>query len=323
MSATASQPSGTSYIERKINLTITLGEGQFGGSGQNSVKLQGLRIIATIQKLGPPAFGTAEVRVFGLPPSIMNEVSTLGVPLNMIRLKNTITVEAGDDVSGMATVYNGYIYRAWQNFDYQPETLLQIVSNTGAVDAIAPATPTSVQGGGDVATIMSNLAQRMPGGARSFQNHGVQVQISNIYLAGTAMEQAHELARQANIEMQDDGPGGVLAIWPKNGTRGGTTPLISVQSGLIGYPRYQDQGVSIRCLFTPNLSIGNGSTFELRSSLGGAPISQKGATQEQAQRAGPNGIWYITRLTYDLASQVPNGPWFCDVDGARTLLPPK
>lgn len=313
-----SQATGTSYVERAIDVTITLGEGSFGGTGKNTVKLSGLRIVATIQKLGPPAFGSAEVRIFGLSSSIMNEVSTLGVPMPLIRLNNTILIEAGDVGGTMAAVFSGYIYRSWQNFDSQPDTMLQIISNTGAVDAMAPVPPISVEGGADVATIMSGLATRM---GRSFENNGVQVQLSNPYFAGTAMEQAHALARAANIEMQDDGPFGALAIWPKNGTRSGSVPLISVESGLIGYPRCQDQGISLRCLFNPNIRLGG--QIELRSSLGGEPIPAQGATQAQAQRAGPNGQWYVTRLTYDLSAQLPGGPWFCDVDGARTVVPPK
>ena len=317
MSATTSQPSGSSYIQRAIDLTLTLGTGTFGQTGKNTVKLSNLRIVATIQKLGPPAFGSAEVRIFGLPPSIMNEVSTLGVPLPLIRLNNTILIEAGDVGGTMAAVFTGYIYRAWQNFDNQPETMLQIVSNTGAVDAMAPAPPISAQGGADVAAMMSGLATRM---GRSFENNGVQVQLSNPYFAGTALEQAHAIARAANIEMQDDGPFGTLAIWPKNGTRGGSIPLISVESGMIGYPRYQDQGMTVRALFNPNIRLGG--QIMLQSSLGGVAIPAQGATQAQAQRAGPNGQWYVTRLTYDLSSQLPDGPWFVDIDGARTAVPP-
>lgn len=307
-----------SYIERRIDVTITLGEGSFGQTGSNTVKLTGLRVIATIQRLGPPSFSAAEIRLFGVPPSIMNQVSTLGVPLPMVRVNNTVAIAAGDDTNGMATIFRGYIYRAWQNMDSAPETFLHVICNTGAVDAMKPVAPISYPGSADVATIMQSLATQM---GRTFVNNGVQVMLSNPYFPGTALEQAQAVARAANIEMDDEGPFGKLTIWPKNKTKEGAAPLIAAESGMIGYPRYQDQGMDVRCIFNPSISLGG--KIILRSSIGDATqqVPAQGATQQQVQAAGPNGEWYVTRLTYELSAQVPNGPWFCDLSCARTFLP--
>lgn len=312
------QVSGSSYIERKLDVTITLGEGEFGGTGSNSVKLSGLRALATIQRRGPPSFSSAEVRVFGVPPSIMNKVSTLGVPLTIIRANNTITIEAGDTKNGMAVVFRGTIYNSWQNLDSQPETFLNVVSLTGLVDAMKPVAPISYTGTADVATIMQGLATQM---GRTFENNGVQVQLSNPYFPGTALEQAQAVARAANIEMLDDGDGGVLAIWPKNKTRGGTAPLISVDTGMVGYPRFRDFGMDVRCLFNPSIRFGG--KVVVRSSIGDSTLNvpTEGGTFQQHQAAGPNGEWYVNLLTYELSAQVPNGPWFCDLSCGRTFVP--
>lgn len=315
---TTSQATGTSFTEKALDVTLTLGEGTFGGTGKNTVKLSGLRVAATIQKAGPPSFDRAEVRVFGLPPSIMNEVTTLGVPISMTRKNNTILVEAGDVGGVMATVFFGDIGKSFQNFDNQPDTFFQVIAWTGAIPAMVPTPPISVQGGADVATMMSGIATGM---GYAFENNGVQAQLSNPYFAGTAIDQAHELAMAANIELQIDSATfpPTVAIWPKNGTRGGSIPLISVDSGLIGYPQYRDQAIAFRCLFNPNIRIAG--QIELRSSLGGDAIPAQGATQAQAQRAGPNGQWYVASLTHDLSAQLPGGPWFSDVTGARSIRP--
>jgi hypothetical protein len=58
----------------------------------------------------------AEIRICGVQPSVMNAVSTLGVPLQMFRIGNTMLIEAGDSVSGMSLVFMGYLRAAYQNF---------------------------------------------------------------------------------------------------------------------------------------------------------------------------------------------------------------
>jgi hypothetical protein len=315
-----SQSTGNpSYIERKIDITLILGEGTFGTTGQNTVKLSNLRCAVTVNEVGFPSYSMTEARIYGLTPSLMQQLSTMGVPLPMQR-KNQIIVEAGDAVNGMAVVASNYILTATQKFAGMPETFLQVVSNTGAFDAMAPVPPISFPGAADVATIMSGIAVRM---GRTFENNGVQVQLSNPYFPGTAIEQAHSLARAADIELFDEGPGRRLAIWPKNKTRGGAIPLISVASGLIGYPESSDQGMRFRCLFNPNIALGG--QIQMQSSLGtvsNPPVAATGSTQQQVQAAGPNGIWYVgAPLSHDLSAQIPNGPWFTDACCARTFLP--
>ena len=309
-----------SYVERQIRITITLGKGTFGTTGMNKVTLPLLRTFVTIQKAGMPSFDRAEIRVYGVTQSIMNAVSTLGIPLPMVRANNTVLVEAGDAVNGLATVYSGYIQQAWQNLDGPPETFFQIIAYGGSLEAVAPAPPSSFPGTADVATIMSGLATQM---GWNFENNGVQVQLASPYFAGTAMQQAQRLARAAGIEMYVDSGSHTIAIWPRNGTRGGLVPLISAASGMVGYPRFRDQGMGFTTLFNPSIRIGG--QVLMRSTLGAASSTPaNGASEADSQKGGPNGYWMvIAPLTYDLAAQVPNGPWFCDVNCARTIVPGK
>ena len=54
--------------------------------------------------------------------------------------------------------------------------------------------------------------------------------------------------------------------------------------------------------------------------LGLTPGAPSGAVATD-QTGGPNGLWYvISPFTYDLAAQMPGGPWFCDVHCARTNI---
>lgn len=290
----------TPYTQKAIDVTLTLGKGRFGTSGSSSVKLSGLRVIATIQKAGAPSFDHGEIRIFGMKQSMMNQLSTLGIPLTEYRPNNSILIEAGDAVNGMSTVFNGAIGNAWQDLDGAPEVFFQVVFWSGARGAaMTPVPPTSVQNQTDVATVMAALAKQA---GFAFENNGVSVQLASTYLPGSALDQIHKLAAAADVVVYIDSGTNppTLAIWPRFGTRGGTSPVISPDSGMIGYPKFASNGMTFRCLYNPALKLGG--NIMMKSSI--TPAS---------------GQWsVIGPLTHNLASMTPGGPWFSDVSCART-----
>jgi hypothetical protein len=252
----------------------------------------------------------------------MNTLVTLQVLPTMVRANNTVLVKAGDKTNGMSVVFFGYTTSTWKNLDGAPETFLNITAYSSALGAVVPSPPSSFPGTADVGQIMSGLAKLL---GTSFENDGVNVKVSNAYLCGSALQQAEALARMANINMTQDLHSNppTLAIWPRNGVRGGVVPFISPGSGLIGYPTYQDLRIRFRCIFNPNIALG--ALIKMDTTSGGPePPLPQNATQQQLRDAGPNGYWNVnTPLVHDLSSQIPDGPWFTDVQGVRgpALLP--
>ena len=94
------------FIRRKIDLTFQLGTGSFGLMGYNVVTLSGLRVQCSILKTNGPSLGEAHLRVYGLTPSLLNELSALN-QADMAARQNRIIVKAGDEKMGMATVFEG------------------------------------------------------------------------------------------------------------------------------------------------------------------------------------------------------------------------
>ena len=230
-----------------------------------------------------------------LTQDVMNQVSTLGKPRPMERL-NKISIDAGDSTNGIFNIFHGIIQEAWQELDNAPDTYMTFQCQTGTDLAMKPVTPSSFPTGGAAANMIAGIASAA---GRGFNNSGVQVILPPTYLSGTYIDQAHAVAAHANIEFYDDGT--TFYIWPKLGARtAGIYPLISAQSGLVGYPKYTAQGIKFRCIF--NSSIQFGSYIVMQSSI------------QQAC-----GLWYVNELSYDLAAQFPNGPWFCDV--GAVLMP--
>jgi hypothetical protein len=280
-----------SYIVRQIDLEIQIGQGIFGETGSNSVKLTGLRVMTAINKAGPPAMNEALIRVFGMELSLMNQLSTLGLVLQQRR--NVVIISAGDATNGMSVVFQGTIQDAYADFAGMPEVSFNMRANGGLLAAIQPTKPSSFTGAADVGTIMSGLAVQ---GGFTFENNGVQEQLSNPYFPGTVRQQIMACAKAANIGWTIDD--NTLAIWPIGGSRGGSIPLLSPETGMVGYPMYSVLGPIIQALFNPAVSFG-------------------GQVKVQSSVTPACGVWHVYGLDYELASQTPDGPWYMTVKCIR------
>jgi hypothetical protein len=289
---------------RKLRVTITLAaiNGQAplpfpNSGGADTVTLEGYRMSAEILHAGGPSDGTLDLVIYGASRSTMNRLATLGVKFNTVP-SNLIVLEAGDDKSGMSTVFTGYILSATADFNASPDVGFFMSAHTLAPQAVDPAEASSFRGSADVATMMAGFARLM---GLKFENNGITTKLSNAYFSGSVKTQAQECAEAAGI-FWNHGEGGTLAIWPKGGARGGAIPLISPQTGMIGYPTYSNMGVDVRTLYNP--SIGFGGKVQVQSSLGPAC-----------------GIFPVYGLQHRLACEMPDGPWFSTVNCYNPIVP--
>jgi hypothetical protein len=268
--------------QRRLSTTFQLQSGNFGNGAGNVATLRGFRASARVRHAGGPSDGTLDLTVWGMTETMMNQLSTLGMQINLVP-KNTVVVSAGDNNGTPTTVFLGYILQAWADFSQQPEVPFHITAHTGLPQSVIPAQATSYRGQVDVGTIMSGLATSM---GLKFENSGVQVQLRNPYFAGSYKSQMRECAEAAGISASIIN--GTLAIWPKNGSRGGAIPMVSPDTGLVGYPAYNAYGIMIETLFNP--SIGFGQKINVQSSLQPAC-----------------GEWAVYGLDHELDEEVPDG----------------
>ena len=180
----------------------------------------------------------------------------------------------------------------------QPNVPFHVQAYAGAYENSKPVPPTSQPGSQDVGTLMQTVAKA---GGLQFENSGVSARIQNPYLPGTAVQQMHALAEAARIERVIDC--GTLAIWPAGGSRQGEPAVISPQTGLVGYPQFDSQGVIFTTLWQPTLAYGGQITL-------------------QSSMTPACGTWIIHKLSYSLASMMHNGPWFCEVWAHRPGVEP-
>jgi hypothetical protein len=273
------------FAHRKLDVAFTLGTGAFGEAGtENTVTLTGLRVSASIVRPGNPGITAAQIRVYGMSLSDMNKLSTLGKPLIEDRL-NYIALSAGVTGGGMSIVFQGVIRQAWADMNSAPQVPF-IVQADNALARTLPIPATSYDGAVDVATVLAFLAAKL---GMSLENNAVvSVILAKPYLHGSAHDQIKQVADAAGINYEYEGT--KLAIWPKGGTRGGLVPLISPETGMIGYPSFTQQGIVLRTLYNPAVTFG--ATVQVKSDLVTAC-----------------GTWISFNLTHDLESETPGGQW--------------
>lgn len=282
------------FRKRRIEFEIRLGKGDFGEDGFDTVNVSGLRAQTHITIGGGPSMGEAQIRIYGLKLELLNKLSAL-TQYSMILRSNTAIITAGDDVDGMRLVFRGAIAQGWADLNAQPDAALMLSCYAGIVQKMKPVDASSYPDQAAVVDIMSDLAEKMN---LEFENNGVSVVLATPYYPGALWEQAQRCAQAANINVLIDE--NVLAIWPKNGSRFGDKPLISKETGMVGYPSYNGVGVSITTLFDPRLRFG-------------------GLVEVQSDIKNTNGTWVITGLSHDLSCETPGGEWFTHFE-ARPLL---
>lgn len=287
----------TPYAKRKIDVTINIGQGQFGDDKGQDVTLTGLRVSGHFVYMGGYAQAEAHIRIYGLPLTMINQLTGLGPNAVVQQRKNTILVAAGDEGGAMSAVYQGQIYQAYGDFSAAPEVVFNIVALAAAVEAVKPVNARSYIGSVDAAEIMKDIAASIP---LSFENsRNVSVMLSNPYLPGTALQQIKDVAKAANISYSIEY--GKLAIWPKNSYRELGAPIeISPATGMVGYPNFASQGISVTTLFNPDLVLAR--KVQIKSDLMPA-----------------NGTWPIFSVTHVLESETPNGHWFTTINCNRVI----
>lgn len=302
-----------SYQQRLLQFAVTLapdqGTGQpvqFAGTGSNTITLEGFRASVRVQSAGAKAGVAATAIIYGLDNSTIQQLNCLGIIFNSIQ-KNAITISAGNPNSGFTSVFGGTIWSAIADYNKSPDVPFIIGAKSGYINQVVPIPASSFPQSTDVATMMAGFAAQIP---RGFENNGVTVQLPPSYFPGTLEQQIRKAANAANINAEFVDSDSKLAIWPIGGSRTSLTsvPLVSKDTGMIGYPILSPNGYMIvKSLFNPQIAFGG--TIQVQSSV-----------VPQANRQ-----WVVQKLDLELDSLIPKGQWrqimFC-YPGDRPAPPP-
>lgn len=281
----------SSFSHKKLDVKLALANGAFNGDN-NILELSGLRVVLEAKKVGTMGLGTkARIKIYGMSQSDMNRMSLLAWNQAQVQ-KNVIVVSAGQGRQ-MTEVFSGQIVQAWADYSAMPEVPMVFDAIPGFYEQLQSAPPTAYQKPFSVAAAMATLAGQM---GYMLDNNGVDKTIRRASFRGSLMEQARRLAEMADIALivQE----GTLIISPKGVPMPGDVPVIAPDTGLIGYPAFAKNGISLSCVFSPSIKFQ--SLISVETDI------------EPAK-----GEWIVTSLSYTLESEKPGGPWFCQIEAAR------
>jgi hypothetical protein len=283
-----------SFTKKVIELQIILGQGDFGGApgeagvSGNTRTIMGLPVEAEIKKPGLPDKNSASIKVTNLRYEDMEQLTMLAFkPLEL--KKNMIRVRAGDDGGDLSVAFEGEISSASADFNTAPDVVMKFEAQSGIYPQLKAAGPVSVAGEASAAQLIEQQATEM---GYKFENQGVSGSVRNAVFNGSPMKKAQDIAAQVGCEMIVDD--GIIIIMKPGAARQGNAVLLTRDTGMIGYPTFNQDGIVCRCLYNPELQ--QGGLIKIDSLVPRA-----------------SGTWKIVNLTHKWTA-FKNGPWESNIE---------
>lgn len=282
-----------SFTKKHIRVDVTLGEGTFDGE-HNSKSFEGLETSVSIEKPGLPDQNKASVTITGMSLDDMRQLTMLAFkPLQS--QKNLIAIYAGDAEQGMTQCFAGEITSAFADFQSAPTIKMNIEAAAGAYAALKAESPIAVKGQQTAASLIEQFAKDA---GYSFENKGVNSSVKNAVFNGSPIQKAYAVARQVNAELIIDDNKFILLPFDKGRQEEGNAVLLTPQTGMIGYPSFSNDGVSVECFYNPALELG-------------------GMVKIESIVPGASGVWKIVKLSHELSAYGrQGGPWFSQIDAS-------
>ncbi|MCJ8355338.1 baseplate hub protein [Novacetimonas hansenii] len=301
------------FTQKALEVSFGVASGGFGAGGTDTVTLSGLRCHAQVTNAGLPGGSILSLRVGGMALSMMNRLSVLSAmpaadapQQQMQACGNTVTLRATHD-GGMVTVFRGVVVGAFIDFTTTPDVAFIVTASSLAGLQVQPLPPGGYCGAVSVETVLSDIAAQCGLG---LVTHGLGgVMIHDYYGWGCARDRIERIRHAAGIviTIEDN----TLTAWGRDlaGDDTATPPVISAATGMLGYPAYNQDGVSFRTLFRPDITY-----------LSPVRIQATPAVQGDVPMAS-DGVWAPYLITHQLESEVPDGAWFTHVAATRTGNP--
>lgn len=249
---------------------------------------QDFAMAVKVEKVALPDLPKAEVTIHGISLETMSQITCLTFKKNA-QTPNKLIIEAGYSEDKMSTIFIGNITTANGDFNSAPDVVFQINATSGLFAKVKPVKPTSVNKAMTVEDFVKNLAGQ--GGLNTEFNKGQSLgNLNNQLITGSPVDQVKKAGETVGADAMVDNETIVMLPRGEARLRPGIFTL-SKDNGLIGYPSFNEEGVSITCFFNPNLTIG-------------------GIIQLDSVVPRATGRWKITRLDHSLSVNTSGeGEW--------------
>lgn len=271
--------------------------------GGDQIDLTGYRAEVVIDNAGGNEIkgATMQLRIYGMRLADMNTLSTQGsMGMGLLVRSDNVYVNAGDEGGILRQIFSGTIVSAFIDFS-PPEVCLNVIAQSGFLQQIKPAAPNSYSGTVDAVKAIEGIAVTS---GMAFENKKkITKMLDNQYLCGTAIDQMRKLADAAGICISFEND--KVIVWPRDDVRDEVLVKVNKSSGMVGYPKMLPEGLELKIEYNPDVFVGR--EVDIDSTI-----------------TSCNGRWYTARMTHELSTLTPGGPWFTHLKVSRwALLAPK
>ena len=279
------------FRRKAIRIQMTLGKGVFPGTQDNTYVVDGLGVNVEVEKNGLPDLNKAKISISNMAYDKMEQLTMLAFrPLR--RAKNVVAVFAGDEGTQLDRVFVGEVTSAFADYSNAPDIEFQIEASSGSHPLQIAAAPVSVNGQTAASELIKRFATEM---GYTFKNDGVTAQVKNSIFNGLPLEKAKAVADQCGIDLLCDD--GEIIIMPRRKERkANVVPLLTAESGLIGYPTFTADGISLNAFFNPDFKL-------------------KGLIRVESIVPRATGTWKITKLSHSLSAyRTDSEDWYSSIE---------
>lgn len=280
---------------KRIVFEVALGKGDYGNKN-NTCFLQDRACKVSITKKGVPGRDSATISIWGLSEqtlaSFIKQSYVPGESQN-----NVINIMAGEEYGPLTLAFTGEIISAVANFSAVPDVRLDISAATGYYANAKKMADTSINGIVQVPMLMEQLTLEA---GMVYNNDAFSASLKNPVLKGSPWQKIQQLALQSGADLFLEN--NIVTTTPKGKMRNQTPHLLSPETGMVGYPSFQDHALAVDSFFQPTLVLGG-------------PILVQSSLPKAC------GLWRTTSIVHSLcAHNAPENAWHSHLLIAKAVV---
>lgn len=249
-----------------------------------------LYITANGTKYANPLQNECEIVIANLDRSTQDYILTQTTPYNLNKTPKTVTLKAGRQSYGTATIYVGNIISSTVSQPPDVKITLKCLTGNFLKGTILS---TNQSGSATLSRISQQIAQDAGNLRLNFQ--ATDKNIANYSYTGSALGQIDLLATMGGLNVFIDD--NTLVVKNMLVPLTGAYQVLNAENGMIGIPVFTEQGIKVKFLLNNQTTLG-------------------GAIQIVSQRyPAANGVYVIYKLGFEIANR--ETPFYYIAEAAR------
>lgn len=291
------------------------------GSAKTAQKavVQDLRATASISYTGGASLPECDCTIYNMDETLANKLTTLGqYQKNNTGYGNQLIVYASTDYGSLENpvftkVFEGGISVAYTDYGSSPDVIFHVRAMALGGLNLHAAKSLSFRGkalvGGIIQSIIDEYNKKLSLTSDNplylvLENYARTEKLNGSNYSGDVISQIRQCANDAHIRFSIQN--GIVYIWPMNlslnearaqsavsegQSKAMKTRVFSNKTGMVGYPAYANDGITVRSIFTRDLLYGE-------------------EIQVESVYTPACGLWkYMISMQHELSCLTPNGAW--------------